>query len=42
MRLYATGCVLGSDYIKNCYRLIAVGLSSQKKLDADAIPNEQK
>ena len=33
---YTTGCLLDYDYIKNCYRLIAVYLSRQKELDADA------
>ena len=32
---YATGCLLYYDYIKNHYRLIAVDLSRQKKLDGD-------
>ena len=32
---YTTGCLLGYDYIKNHYRLIAVDLSRQKELDAD-------
>ena len=32
---YATGCLLDYDYIKNHYRLIAVDLSRQKKLDGD-------
>ena len=29
-----TGCLFDCDYIKNHYRLIAVDLSWQKKLDA--------
>ena len=32
---YAIGCLLGYDYIKNHYRLIAVDLSRQKNLDTD-------
>ena len=32
---HPTGCLLDYDYIKNCYRLIAVDLSRQKELDAD-------
>ena len=32
---YTTGCLLDYDYVKNNYRLIAVDLSRQKKLDAD-------
>ena len=32
---YATGCLLDYDYIKNHYRLIAVDLRRQKKLDGD-------
>ena len=29
---YTTGCLLDNDYIKSPYRLIAVGLSTQKEL----------
>ena len=32
---YTIGCLLGYDYVKNHYRLIAVDLSRQKKLDTD-------
>ena len=32
---YTTGCLLDYDYIRNHYRLIAVGLTRQKELDAD-------
>ena len=32
---YTTGCLSNYDYIENHYRLIAVDLSRQKKLDAD-------
>ena len=32
---YTTGCLLGHDYMKNHYRLMAVDLSRQKELDAD-------
>ena len=32
---YATGCLLDYEYIKNIYRLIAIDLSRQKKLDVD-------
>ena len=32
---YTIGCLLGYDYIKNHYRLIAVDLSRQKELDAN-------
>ena len=32
---YTTGCSLDYDYIKSHYRLIAVDLSRQKKLNAD-------
>ena len=31
---YTTGCFLDYDYIKNHFRLIAVDLCRQKKLDA--------
>ena len=31
---YTTGCLLDYDYIRNHYRLIAVGLTRQKELDA--------
>ena len=34
------GCVLDYEYIKNHYKLISVGLSRQKELDAD--PNAIK
>ena len=32
---YTTECLLDYDYIKSHYKLIAVGLSRQKELDAD-------
>ena len=32
---YTSGCLLDYEYIKNCFRLIAVDLSRQTKLDAD-------
>ena len=32
---YATGCLLGYDYFKKNYQLIAVDLSKQRELDAD-------
>ena len=32
---YTPGCLLHYDYIKNRYRLTAVDLSRQKKIDAD-------
>ena len=32
---YTTGCLLENEYIKNHYRLIAVHLTRQKKLDVD-------
>ena len=32
---YTSGCLLDYDYVKNHYRLMAVGLSTQKELDAD-------
>ena len=32
---YTTGCLLDYDYIRNHYRLLAVGLTRQKELDAD-------
>ena len=33
---YATGCLLDYDYFKKNYQLIAVDLSKQRELDADA------
>ena len=33
-RDYTTGCLLGYEYIKNYYKLIATDLSIQKELDA--------
>ena len=38
---YTTGCSLLDDYIKNCYRLIAVDLSWQKELDSHPITIQQ-
>ena len=32
---YTSGCLLDYYYVKNHYRLMAVGLSRQKELDAD-------
>ena len=32
---YATGCLLGCEYIRNYYRITAVDLNKQKELDAD-------
>ena len=32
---YTSGCLLDYDYVKNHYRLMAIGLSRQKELDAD-------
>ena len=33
---YTTGCLLGYQYFKDHYQLIAVNLSEQKELDADS------
>ena len=30
-----TGCLLGDPYFEKCYKLIAMYLSKQQKLDAD-------
>ena len=32
---YTTGCLLDIEYIKNHYKLIAIDLSRQKKIDAN-------
>ena len=32
---YTTGCLSDYEFIKNCYRLIAVHLNRQKTIDAD-------
>ena len=32
---YTTGCLLDYPYFKKYYKLIAIGLSKQQKLDAD-------
>ena len=32
---YTTGCLLGYQYFKAHYKLIAIDLSKQKELDAD-------
>ena len=32
---YTTGCLLGYNYFKNFYIMIAIDLSKQKELDAD-------
>ena len=37
---YRTGCSLDFPYFKKCYKLIAIDLSKQQKLDAD--PKEIK
>ena len=39
---FITGCLLDYDYIKNHYRLIAVDLRRQKKLDLDPKAIQQK
>ena len=36
-----SGCLLDYEYIKNCYRLIAVDLSWQKEFDVDPKAIEQ-
>ena len=33
---YTTGCLLNYPYFKDYYKMIAVDLSKQKKLDADS------
>ena len=38
---YTIGCLIGYDYIKNHYRLIAADLSSQKELNADPKASQQ-
>ena len=38
---YTTGCLLGYQYFKDHYQLIAVDLSKQKELDADPKANQQ-
>ena len=38
---YTTGCLLDYQYFKDHYRLIAVDLSKQKKLDADLTAIQQ-
>ena len=32
---YTTGCLLDNPYFKKCYKLIAIDLGKQEKLDAD-------
>ena len=32
---YTTGCLLGYNYFKNYYKMIAIDLSKQQALDAD-------
>ena len=32
---YTTGCLLGYNYFKNFYNMIAIDLSKQEELDAD-------
>ena len=39
---HTTECLVDYEYIKNHYRLIAVNLSRQKKLDADPKAIQQK
>ena len=38
---YTTCCLLGYPYFKKCYKLIAIELSKQQKLDDDPIPIQQ-
>ena len=38
---YTIVCLIGYDYIKNHYRLIAADLSSQKELNADPKASQQ-
>ena len=38
---YTTCCLLGYPYFKKCYKLIAIELSKQQKLDDDPIPMQQ-
>ena len=38
---YTIGCLIGYDYIKNHYRLIAADLSSRKELNADPKASQQ-
>ena len=38
---YTTGCLLDYEYNKNCFRLIVVGFSRQKKLYEDPKPIKQ-
>ena len=33
--IYTTGCLLGYNYFKNFYNMIAIDLSKQEELDAD-------
>ena len=33
---YTTSCLLDYSYFKNCYKIIAIDLSKQQALDADA------
>ena len=39
---YTTGCLLDYDYINNLFKLIAIGLSRQKELDADPKAIQQR
>ena len=39
---YTNGCLLHCNYTKNLYRLIAVDLSTQNKLDPDPKAIQQK
>ena len=41
MKIYATGCFLDYDYIKNHYRIITVDMSRQKELDDDSKAMQQ-
>ena len=38
---YTTGCLLDYPYFRKYYKLIAVDLSKQQKLDADTKPIQQ-
>ena len=38
---YTTGCLLNYQYIKNCYKMIAIDVSKQQVLDADPTAIQQ-
>ena len=38
---YTTGCLLDCNYFKGCHKMIAIDLSKQQALDADAKATEQ-